>query len=155
MENALNVEKYLYNAYLERFGHKMDQMKMHKLMYFSQRESLMYNKKLLFDEDFYGWKFGPILYSVRSEYLSENLFANATGVLSDDAKKLVDSVLERYGSLSAWKLSSLSHREYSWKCSRKGLEPSDNGNVKLNVKAIGFDAVRELLKRQQTEKNQM
>ena len=34
---------------------------MHKLMYFIQRESLMYNNDILFNEDFLGWKFGPVL----------------------------------------------------------------------------------------------
>ncbi len=56
MENTLNVAKCLYETYLELFKHPMDEMKMHKLMYFVQRESLMFNKKELFDEPFLGWK---------------------------------------------------------------------------------------------------
>lgn len=64
MENALNVAKYMYNTYLDVFKHPMDEMKMHKLMYFVQRESLMFHKDVLFDEHFLGWKYGPVLYSV-------------------------------------------------------------------------------------------
>lgn len=52
MENALNVAKYLYDTYFERFKRPMDEMKMHKLMYFVQRESLMFRKDVLFDEAF-------------------------------------------------------------------------------------------------------
>ena len=61
MEKTLAVAKSLYSMYGKRFHTSMDEMKMHKLMYFAQRESLMYNRTVLFDEDFYGWKYGPVL----------------------------------------------------------------------------------------------
>ena len=57
------VAKVLYDMYYAEKGVHMDEMKMHKLMYFSQRESLMYNKEPLF-----GWKYGPVLTEVRSEF---------------------------------------------------------------------------------------
>lgn len=147
MENTLCVAKYLYNSYFERFNHPMDQMKMHKLMYFTQRESLMYRKEVLFEEDFLGWKYGPVLASVRREYMTNSLFSAVSATVSEEAKRLVDSVLERYGAVSSWKLSSLSHNEFSWKCARKGLGASDNGNVKLSVSAMKVDAARELAER--------
>ena len=147
MENTLSVAKTLYNAYFERFNQSMDQMKMHKLMYLVQRESLMYTKEVLFKDDFLGWKYGPVLTAVRNEYMTGHLFSNVDGIVSDETRKLVDSVLDRYGTVSSWKLSSLSHNEFSWKCARKGLSPSDNGNVKLSVNAMKVDAARELAER--------
>ena len=60
---------------------------------------------------------------------------------------LLNSVLERYGTLSSWKLSSLSHEEFSWKKARKGLEASDDGNVELSLDAMKVDAARELMSR--------
>lgn len=147
MENTLNVAKYLYETYLERFKHPMDEMKMHKLMYFVQRESLMFNKSELFDEPFLGWKYGPVLASVRNEYLKGNMFSSVSGTVSEETKRLVNSVLNRYGAVSSWKLSSLSHNEFSWKCARKGLGSSDNGNVKLTINAMKVDAARELAER--------
>ena len=71
MEKTMCVAKALYDMYYAEKGVHMDEMKMHKLMYFSQRESLMYNKEPLFDATFYGWKFGPVLMSVREEYRNE------------------------------------------------------------------------------------
>lgn len=147
MENTLNVAKYLYETFLERFKQPMDEMKMHKLMYFVQRESLMFNKRVLFDEAFLGWKFGPVLASVRSEYLKGSLFSLVKDTVSEETKQLVNNVLDRYGAESSWKLSSLSHNEFSWKCARKGLSSSDNGNVKLTVNAMKVDAARELAER--------
>lgn len=147
MENTLNVAKYLYDTFLERFKQPMDEMKMHKLMYFVQRESLMFNKRVLFDESFLGWKYGPVLLSVRSEYLKDSRFSSVNGSVSNETKQLVNNVLDRYGAVSSWKLSSLSHNEFSWKCARKGLSASDNGNVKLAVNAMKVDAARELAER--------
>ena len=43
MEKTMCVAKALYDMYYAEKGVHMDEMKMHKLMYFSQRESLMYN----------------------------------------------------------------------------------------------------------------
>ena len=45
MEKTMCVAKALYDMYYAEKGVHMDEMKMHKLMYFSQRESLMYNKE--------------------------------------------------------------------------------------------------------------
>ena len=73
MENTLSVAKMFNNLYKAENGINMDQMRMHKMMYFVQRESLMYNKKPLFDAQFEGWKFGPVLVEVRSEYSTGNI----------------------------------------------------------------------------------
>ena len=54
MENTLAVAKFMFDEYESRFHKKMDELKMHKLMYFTQRESLIVNQSALFDEDFRG-----------------------------------------------------------------------------------------------------
>ena len=150
MENTLCVAKALYEMYYEQNGLCMDEMKMHKLMYFSQRESLMYNNEPLFDGTFYGWKYGPVLKEVRSAYKNNTLASESSETLSDSTLKLLKSVMERYGSLSSWKLSSLSHEEFSWKKARKGLEAADDGNVELSLDAMKVDSARELIDRRAT-----
>lgn len=147
MEKTMCVAKTLYDMYYEQSGVCMDEMKMHKLMYFAQRESLMYNNEPLFDGTFYGWKYGPVLKAVRSAYMSGALLSKSFEKVSDDTMKLLKSVLERYGSLSSWKLSSLSHEEFSWKKARKGLKAADDGDVELSLDAMRVDATRELMNR--------
>ena len=143
MEKALCVAKVLYDLYLEQTEKYMDEMKMHKLMYFAQRESLMENKEKLFEDDFYGWKYGPVLKCVRTEYMKCPPFRNVNGTVTFKTKELLKNVLKRYGNLSSWKLSNLSHGEYSWKKARTGLDPDDNGDVKLELNAMMLDATRE------------
>ena len=147
MERTLAVAKALYNGYASKFGKKMDEMKMHKLMYFIQRESLLNSKDVLFSDEFEGWKYGPSLTCVRTEYRYDSPFSDVTDGVSDCTKKLVDFVLDKYASMSLWKLSALSHAELSWKLSRKGLRAEEKGNRKLQLSAMKADAVREKFER--------
>ena len=152
MQNSKCVGKALYDMYLSRFGESMDEMKMHKLMYFAQRESLMDTDNLLFDEDFYGWKFGPVLMSVRDEYRNATPYSNVVQAVDDFTSSLLEKVFARYAERSSWSLSRLSHDEVSWKHAREGLNPEDNGNVPLTEKMMRVDAVREKAQRKYSEK---
>ena len=147
MEKTMCVAKTLYDMYYAEKGVYMDEMKMHKLMYFSQRESLMYDKEPLFEATFLGWKYGPVLTEVRSEFRAQKPFLNVVGTVSEKTLELLKNVLHRYGSLSSWKLSSLSHEEFSWKKSRVGLEAGEDGNVKMSLEAMKVDATKELVAR--------
>lgn len=147
MERTMSVAKALYDMYYEQNGMRMDEMKMHKLMYFAQRESLMYNNKPLFDGTLYGWKYGPVSKEVRSAYMAGTFLSKSYEKVSNGTMELLKSVLKRYGSLSSWKLSSLSHEEFSWKKARKGLESADDGDVELSLDAMKVDATRELMNR--------
>lgn len=148
MERTLCVAKALYDMYYELNGVGMDEMKMHKLMYFAQRESLMYNNEPLFDGTFYGWKYGPVLKEVRTEYFGYTVpFATVVGTVCEETKMLLREVLDRYGSLSSWKLSSLSHEEFSWKKARVGLESGEDGDTKLSLDAMKVDALKEKVAR--------
>lgn len=148
MEKSIYVGKYIFDKYEEQYGEKIDEMKMHKIMYFILRESLINSEKPLFDEPFYGWKYGPVLKSIRSEFKSHNYYKGKNTALTLDEKELIDSVYTRYVDMKSWKLSRLSHAELSWKKSRVGLEPDDDGNVKMDLKFIKLDALRELADRE-------
>ncbi len=147
MEKTLSVAKLLNNVFKQENGTDMDQMRMHKMMYLVQRESLMYNNEPLFDSEFQGWKFGPVLVDVRKEYMTGNMFKNVPDNLSEKTKELVRSVYQRYKTMSPWNLSTLSHGELSWKCAREGLEAKDNGAAALSLADMRVDAARELLRR--------
>ena len=147
MSKTLAVAKYLNELNVERHGCDMDEMKMHKMMYFSQRESLMNTNNPLFGDSIEAWKFGPVLRSVRNEYKRNHMFESVNETLTEEEKRLVESVFERYDSFDAWDLSSLSHEEFSWKQAREGLAPNENGSQKLSLRAMRVDAKREMLRR--------
>lgn len=143
MYNSLSVAKALYDMYFAENNKEMDEMKMHKLMYFTQRESLLQNNCVLFDEQFYGWKYGPVLHSVRKEYKKADKFGSVEKLSSSDVLQLLHNVLTRYGKMSSWNLSELSHDELSWKFSRLGLTADENGDRPLSLKLMQADANRE------------
>lgn len=76
-----------------------------------------------------------------------NPFSNVDGAVSEKTLLLLKSVMNRYGSLSSWKLSSLSHEVFSWKKSRVGLKADEDGKVKLSLEAMKVDATKELVAR--------
>lgn len=65
MENILNIAKYILDEYKKISGTPIDEMKLHKLLYFTQRESLAITGEAMFVETFEGWKFGPVSRLVR------------------------------------------------------------------------------------------
>lgn len=68
MENLMNIASYICSRYESEYGTKIDEMKLHKLLYFAQRESLIQNREPLFDAVFWGWKYGPVIKEIRSAY---------------------------------------------------------------------------------------
>ncbi|MCD8110979.1 MAG: DUF4065 domain-containing protein [Clostridiales bacterium] len=148
MESMLSVAKMFNSLYKAENSADMDEMRMHKMMYLAQRESLMYNKELLFDDDFDGWSYGPVLVGLRNEYSSGALFQSAPDDLSKESQELVKSVYQRYYILSPWQLSTLLHSEFSWKNSREGLSADVHGSSHLKEADMRLDAARELLRRE-------
>lgn len=148
METARDVEKALFLGYKKRYQHDMDEMKMHKLMYFVQREFLVRHGEPLFSEDFEGWKYGPVLLSVRRLFRTALDFKDCAEIKDSKVKEVIKFVLDEYGKMSLWSLSMLSHEEFCWKKARRGLEASENGSVKIALKDIRVDAVRVRFERE-------
>ena len=46
----------------------------------------MYDKEPLFEESFYGWKYGPVLKSVRSQFMTPQPYADVREDVSSETK---------------------------------------------------------------------
>lgn len=147
MAETMAVSKYFNELYVKKHGSNMDEMRMHKMMYFSQRESLMIFDSPLFCDAFEAWRYGPVLVSVRNEYLSGNMFSGDYTTLNDCEKGLIESVFNRYDKYDSWSLSTLSHAEFSWQHARRGLSYNDASHEKMALGAIKVDATKEKLRR--------
>lgn len=150
--NAISVGKYIYDLYLQKHNQPIDEMKLHKLLYFIQRESLIQTNETMFDETFYGWKYGPVLKEIREAY-KRNLFGaemnsfNSNTMISNSDKKIINQIYEQYSEKDSWSLSNLSHNEYSWKQSRKGKFDYEKGDIALEVDDIKKDALLQKMRR--------
>ena len=139
MEKILNVAEYIFKEYNRVTGELIDEMKLQKLLYFSQRETLAILNKPLFNEEFEGWKYGPISREVRTVYTEDGINAD-TKDIKNESKYIINNVILEYGSLASWKLSEISHKEVSWLNSRKDLKDGENGDRKIKLEDIKEDA---------------
>lgn len=147
MENVLNAAFYIYYMYLQKTGQILDKMKLHKLLYFSQRESLVRNDQPLFMDNFQGWKYGPVCVPIRKLYRkgkfqNKNESLKYIEKLSKESRNIIDYVLEVYGKKESWSLSDITHTEYSWRQSRIGIPEGENGEKVILLDDILIDAKR-------------
>lgn len=151
MENLLNIASYIYYEYIKKYDKAIDEMKFHKVMYFSQRESLIQTDKFLFDGTFYGWRYGPILKEIRTLYINNSfeVLKELKCNTNDSFNKIMNYVFTNYVPKDSWSLSMLSHNEISWKKSRQGIPDNVNGDNPIDNKDIILDAkrIREIRKR--------
>ena len=138
-KKILNVAEYIFREYYRVTGELIDEMKLQKLLYFSQRETLAILNKPLFNEEFEGWKYGPISREIRTVFTEDGMNAETEDIESD-SKYIINNVILEYGALVSWKLSELSHKEVSWLNSRRGLKEGENGNRKIKLEDIKEDA---------------
>ncbi len=97
-------------------------MKLQKLCYYAQGVALAKLRRPLFFDDIEHWQHGPVVPALWREYkgfgaspippppqLSLDLRS-----FDADARRVLDSVLETYGRLSAWDLRNMTHAEPPW-----------------------------------------
>lgn len=142
MESLMYVASYICHRYESKNNGCIDEMKLHKLLYFAQRESFVQRNEPLFQEVFYGWKYGPILKEIRNAY-RENMFISVIPVdVVERIQPIMDKVFEEYAGKDSWSLSRLTHGEISWKNSRQGILDSENSDNPMSIKDIAKDAER-------------
>jgi uncharacterized phage-associated protein len=139
MEKIINVAQYIFKKYRQVSGEMIDEMKLHKLLYFAQRESFAITNEPLFEGEFEGWRYGPVCKEIRNSITKDGILDYDQDI-SDESKYIVNNIIFEYGALASWKLSELSHKEQSWKNARIGLSPEENGNKKLSLEDIRQDS---------------
>ena len=139
MEKIINVAQYIFNEYKRVTEEIIDEMKLQKLLYFSQRETFAILNQPLFNEVFEGWKYGPVSKEVRTVFTEDGINAQTEDIKSE-SKYIINNIIQEYGALASWKLSALTHKETSWLNSRKGLKKEENGNVEIKMEDIREDA---------------
>ena len=147
MIDVIKVASYICNRYKEENKVNIDEMKLHKLLYFSQRESIIRTGEPMFSEDFEAWKYGPVIASIRDLYKSNSLNQIPTWEELAPFCESLDFIFQNYANKDSWSLSILAHGEYSWQNARKGYAPEDKCNKKLKLEDIRKDAERMKLRR--------
>ena len=138
--DILKIQVFDVAAYiLEKMG-KMTTMKLHKLVYYSQAWSLVWDEKPLFEEDIEAWANGPVVRDLfdyhRGRYEISSMPLGNSRLLNQEQQETVDAVLEYYGHRSAQWLIELTHMEAPWKQARQGLTSLERGNQVVSLGAM-------------------
>lgn len=156
-----STEKYsaftIANWFIERSklaevegGDRLSLLKLLKLMYYAEGTFLAYDKGSLFDEPFYAWVHGPIVYSVWRRFTNTPYDLTFNDSEKSEFKKiskedgeLLENVFQTFGTYSAWGLRNLTHGEKPW------IEATQNGRVMNQV--ISRDSIRDYFKQNYIE----
>lgn len=139
MDHILSAAQYLYTAYQEITGAPIDRMKLHKLLYFTQREGFAITGRQILSGDFEGWVHGPVCREVWYAFTDDGIAA-PTEPISDETAYIIRNVILEYGKLDSWALRDMTHKDISWKNARKGLSPTEAGSRVLEIDDIREDA---------------
>lgn len=136
MIDVRTAAKYLIQRYEQESGGTMDEMKLHKLLYFTQRESFILLGKPMFLDKFEAWKYGPVMPCLRKAHWE----CQAQSVLSKDSEYIpvLEDTLRRYSPMDSWTLSNISHGETCWQKAKDkevGFSP-----VEIETSDIEYDA---------------
>jgi uncharacterized phage-associated protein len=116
-----NVAEYLLSQVDDDAGDLISNLKLQKLVYYSQGFSLALNDEPIFAEDIEAWMHGPVVPDLYHAYKGHGSGAIPRPqdvdfeIYSTDMRDLLDEVYTVYGQFSAWKLRSMTHDEPPWK----------------------------------------
>jgi uncharacterized phage-associated protein len=123
-------------------GERIDEMKLHKLLYFAQRESYIRNGRPLFKGSFVAGVYGPMILSIRGIYKRNGLKEQPKNEFVVENKEVLDYLFEHYAPMKSWSLSSISHGELSWRNARRGLNRFEDKYPEISDEDIRKDAQR-------------
>ena len=105
-------------------------LKLQKLLYYVQAISLLCFGKQAYSEKIYAWAYGPVIEEVYQQYRDyharEIEINQKVGKLSSGLSKIIDEVVEHYGSFEANKLIDFTHEEDPWKNASRNAEITTN-----------------------------
>ena len=142
MIDVVKIASYICCRYQEEYGLKIDEMKLHKLLYFTQRECIAQTDKPMFDATFYAWMYGPVLPDIRALYKQDMLHDLPSEESIQQYLPVFDVVFKDLASTKSIMLSTISHGEISWKKARAGYRKYDESNVPMKLEDIYEDARR-------------
>jgi len=157
MIDCLNAARYfIVRAYEDGIEAEMTNMKVQKLLYYSQSLHLALYDEPLFNEEIQAWRYGPVCppaYRFYSEFEANQLpVPNEDFLLeiSDEKKKILSEIWEYFGGYHAYRLSDMTHGEFPWKKARKGLPPQASSTEPIlqeDMKALGYQKL-DLIERE-------
>lgn len=138
MANVFDVAEYI----LAKQG-EIPAVKLHKLLYYSQAWSLVWDDAPMFESRIEAWKNGPVvreLYRHHRQQFSVGpaAFKGYGDVANVSPKQAatIDAVLDFYGNKTTQWLSDLTHMEDPWRLARKELPNGESSEAEITLASM-------------------
>jgi len=121
MANANDITNYFLSKTIEEDS-KITNLKLQKLLYYSQGLHLALFDKELFSERIEAWQHGPVCVSIYHDFKKygsniipcEDCEKEFSKILSPEQTEFLDEIYDVFGQFSAWKLRDMTHEEPTW-----------------------------------------
>ncbi|PZV13545.1 MAG: hypothetical protein DCF20_14925 [Pseudanabaena sp.] len=154
MVSPLAVARYfIFRAYEDGRESLMTNMKVQKLLYYTQSLHLALFDEPLFDDEIQAWRYGPVCppvyYSYR-EYESRQLPKTTRNELihfPEETQDLLEEILSFFGEHHAYYLSEMTHLEFPWQKARDGLQADEISKKPIlhsDMKMLGQEKLDEM-----------
>lgn len=121
-------------AYVLNRIHECTTMKLHKLLYYCQAWTLVWDERPLFRENIEAWANGPVIRDLFNFHKGmftikdTDMSLGNESLLSDRQRENINEVLDFYGEKTSQWLIDQTHIETPWLEARKGLDQTERGN---------------------------
>lgn len=127
-------------AYVVKKLGRMSAFKMHKLLYYCQAWSLVWDERPLFEERIEAWANGPVVPAIYEFHKGKFEIAKweqgDRSKVDSAAQETIDSVLDHYGNWHAQQLVDKTHNEAPWINARIGLKEGERGDREITLDSL-------------------
>lgn len=153
MVSPLTVAKYfIIRAYEDGREYQMTNMKIQKLLYYSQCLYLALFDEPLFADEIQAWRYGPVCplaYYFYSKFEAQQLPIPTQEYIEEELKAILEEVWQYFGEYHAYYLSDLTHLEFPWKKARKGLSSYASSTEPISLEDMRLLGKEKLLEIEQ------
>ena len=129
-------------AYVMNRIHECTTMKLHKLLYYCQAWTLVWDERPLFRENIEAWANGPVIRELFNFHKGmfnikdTDMSLGNESLLSERQRENINEVLDFYGDKSSQWLIDQTHIETPWLEARKGLDQTERGSRVIDLDSM-------------------
>lgn len=147
MEDVIKIASYICQRYEYQFGARIDEMKLHKLLYFTQRESFIQLDEPIFPQKFHARRYGPVMLDIHEKYQKDELHESLSPIALKKYQGVLDHVFDVYAPKNVMSLVSISKGQYSFEKVAKPYGWMERFDEEMQTEDIRKDAEKFKIRR--------
>ena len=131
----------------ESNGVSLSNLKLQKLLYYTQAWYLAFEAKPFFEGKFEAWVHGPVNRQIFDRFKPNKMLYSQIGLndrankeafdaISEEEQAHIESILEAYAEFTGAQLEYMTHTEDPWIEARRGYSPSQSCSKEISEKTM-------------------